>query len=94
MDALSRPAIGGTIVPSTVQRFRALVADRIHSAPVMRLVDFVGLYATNHDIEPETARQYLVTAERLEAWAGETFASAARAGSATFFPLFFRRTSS
>lgn len=51
--------------------YRDLVMDRMRSARAMRVVDYVEVYATTHDIEPETVRQYRVTAERLELWAGE-----------------------
>ncbi len=55
---------------SKLEQCRDLVADRLRSARPMRLVDYVALYATTRELEPETVRQYQVTAERLEAWAG------------------------
>ena len=57
--------------PRPVQFFRELVDQRLRSAQAMRLVDFVEVYATTHELTRETIRQYRVTAERLEEWAGE-----------------------
>lgn len=54
-----------------VQFYRELVDRRLRSAQAMRLVDFVEVYATTHELTPEAIRQYRMTAERLEAWAGE-----------------------
>jgi integrase len=53
-----------------VEFYRQLVADRMRSARPMRVVDYVQVYATTHELEHETIRQYRMTAERLEVWAG------------------------
>jgi integrase len=55
-----------------VQLFRELVQERTLQARPLRLVEFVAVYATTRAIEPATARQYRITAERLEQWAGES----------------------
>jgi integrase len=60
----SRPAVG------QVEFYRQLVATRTQSARPMRVVDYVRVYATTHQLEAETIRQYVMTAERLEEWAG------------------------
>jgi len=56
---------------SRVQLFRELADERARRATPLRLVDYVAVYATTRAIEPATARQYAITATRLEEWAGE-----------------------
>jgi hypothetical protein len=63
LTATTRPA-------SKLEQCLALVTDRMRSARPMRLVDYIALYATTRALEPETVRQYRVTAERLDVWAG------------------------
>jgi hypothetical protein len=63
--------IPATATGRPIQFYRDLVADRMRSAHAMRVVDYVQLYATTHELTPETVRQYQTTAERLEVWAGE-----------------------
>lgn len=74
MDGIDRggiiTTITGTVVPERVHHFRALVAQRTRAAVAMRLVEYVEVYATTHEIERETIRQYRITTERLEEWAG------------------------
>jgi integrase len=69
-DALSVPAITGQVVASPVDHYRQLVQARQRAAQPMRLVEYVAVYATTHEIEVETARQYRIRAVRMEAWAG------------------------
>lgn len=71
MDALTVPAVAGEIMMKPVERYRRLVELRKRAAEPLSVVEYVELYATTHELEPETIRQYRVTAERLEAWAGE-----------------------
>jgi len=54
-----------------VRFYADLVADRIRQTTAMRLVEFVDVYATTRELEVETIRQYRMSAERLERWAGE-----------------------
>jgi len=71
--AMSEIAImptAGELVPGPVEFYRDLIDQRRRAVQPMGLVAFVEVYATTHDIEPETIRQYRMTAERLERWAG------------------------
>lgn len=63
--------IQAATVRQPVRFYRDLVAERMWQTTVMRLVEFVDVYATIRELEPETIRQYRFTAERLEVWAGE-----------------------
>lgn len=65
----SLATIAGRVVPSRLQLYRDLVAERTRAARPLRLVQYVALYATTHEIEIETARQYRISAEQLERWA-------------------------
>jgi integrase len=58
-------------ITSKVRLFKEVVAERSSRARPIRLVEYVPFYATTHDINIETARQYLTCAEKLEEWAGE-----------------------
>lgn len=71
MEALAVPAVTGEIVAAPVQHYRMEVERRARAAVRMRLVDYVEVYSTTHEIERETARQYRICAERLEVWAGQ-----------------------
>jgi integrase len=57
--------------PRPVPYYAALVAERMRQTVEMGIVDYVEVYATTHELEPETVRQYRVTAERIEVWAGQ-----------------------
>lgn len=71
MDALCAPAVVGQLVAKPVEHYAGLVEIRKRSAQAMRLVDYVRVYATTHQLVAETHRQYEVTAERIDAWAGQ-----------------------
>lgn len=53
-----------------VEFYRELVAARTRAAQAMSVSDYVAIYGTTHEVEAETIRQYRITAERLEEWAG------------------------
>lgn len=57
---------------SKVQLFRDMATRRRGDGGPIRLVDYVAIYATTHEISAETAVQYLRAAVKLEQWAGET----------------------
>jgi integrase len=63
--------VAGEIVANPVQHYRDQVERRMRSAQPMGLVDYVEVYATAREIEPETIRQYRMCAERFEGWAGQ-----------------------
>jgi integrase len=69
-NAIATPAIAGEITTSRVQYYKNLAAERTRAARPLRLVEYVAVYATTHEIEVETARQYRMSAEKLERWAG------------------------
>ncbi len=62
--------VPGSVTTSKVEQFREVVAARMQRSTPMRLVDYVPVYATTHEIDVETARQYRMTAKKLEEWAG------------------------
>lgn len=53
-----------------VEVCRQLVARRTSAAQPMSVSEYVALYATTREIDPDTVAQYQITAGRLEAWAG------------------------
>lgn len=63
-------AVPGVVTTSKVEQFREVVSQRMKRAVPMRLVEYVVVYATTHEIDVETARQYRMSAKKLEEWAG------------------------
>ncbi len=63
-------AVPAIVTASKAEQFREVVTTRMQRSTPLRLIDYVPVYATTHEIDVETARQYRMTAGKIEEWNG------------------------